>query len=577
VCHLHSFYLRIYLLTSQELKELTRIRLEREALEASRARNAKALHAPSNPAPHLSSGNFASHAHIGADLSNTSDLSDRDSDTSHTSVKSHLSRGGAGNSQSQWPMLASDGGPLLVQHSGARALDAMHSGIVSANNSSSSSYGGATMVHGHGAGNGAYPYADMEFMTAVSSAPEPVLNTMFSSGVPYLSDDSLTSSSVPNPRNATHHQGASSSSSYTSSSLRDGRAVGDQGYRHSGNDNSYSSSYRAGKLSDSSSSSASISSNSTGGARSSVNFASDGYRSSAAAILSSNAANDLFASDFGGMFSFDQGSSVIMTSQGPLPSGDWSIRSLSSAGDASSVAAPSMGPFDSRDVNGAESASRGSVGASSGEVGETTTFSAPRAAAQGPNSGGRGLLGDAIRHMLSIDTSAPLPPPAVLATNHASMSPLGAASSAHGGVPPPPSVAFTGPSYLVSPKSLRNRPQIAVDCPDKIRRRSVSDSLPFEVAEAVLGTPPGSPASTPTLGAAHRKFLTANPPRSSNGSPKVITTSHSFEGSGDDTSSSAAAAGTVVSSSTGPGPLLRSASGSRTLADALLSGVKDNP
>jgi hypothetical protein len=521
--------------------------------------------------------------HLGAELSNTSDLSDRDSDTSHTSAKSLPGRGAGGGgpgSSSQWAMLASDGGPLVVQHSGARALDPMHPAGLLSNDSGGSSYGGAPGGHSRGAGSSGYPYGDLDFMkTQQPNVPEPVLNTVFSTGgVPYLSDDSLTSSSAPNARSAGPHRLGS-----YASSLRDGAVVGGQGYRHNGNDTSYSASYRAGKLSDSSSSSASISSKSTDGARSSSSFVSDGYRSNAAALLSSHSANDLFASDFGGMFSLDQGSSVIMTSQGPLPSGGWSIRSLSSAGDVSSVAAPSFTSFDQNVA--AESMSEASAGTSIGDA--AAGLSVDRSATQGTTtSGGRGLLGDAIRQILSIDTSIPPSSSSLPASNHGSLSTVGP----NAGVPPPPSVPIAGPAHLVSPKSLRNRPQIAVDCPDKIRRRSVSDSLPFEVAEAVLGTPPGSPASTPTLGA-HRKFLTASAPRSSNGSPKVITPSHSFEGYADEaaTSSSsaaaavgAAAAGGVLSSSSssssmaGPGPLVRTSSGSRTLADALLS-VKDSP
>lgn len=419
------------------------------------------------------------------------------------------------------------------------------------------SFGGAPIPNSR-TGTGGYPYADLDFLTpqSVSNNPEPVLNTSFSAGLSYLSDDSLTSSSATNARNANPRVG-----SLYSSSMQDGGSVSSHGYRYGGRDNAYSSSYRAGKLSDSSST-ASISSNSTEGARSTSSFMPDSYRSNAGAILASNSTHDLFASDFGGMLALDQGSNAIITSQGPLPAGDWALP-VSSVAEGVSFAAADQG-FNVDTLN------QGSVRANNSQVGGSALT---RTSTSGQGNGGRGLLGDTIRHMLSIDTSTPLP--------------SAFAGSSQANIPPPPSMAFVGPAYLVSPKSLRNRPQIAVDCPDNIRRRSVSDSLPFEVAEAVLGTPPGSPGSTPTLGA-HRKFLTANAPRASNGSPKVATQPQSafanstsdlsFEPSVDEIT--ATAAGSILSSV--PGPLLRTGSGSRTLADALLSGaasvsLKDSP
>ncbi len=48
--------------------------------------------------------------------------------------------------------------------------------------------------------------------------------------------------------------------------------------------------------------------------------------------------------------------------------------------------------------------------------------------------------------------------------------------------PPPAAIHFGGFENPLSPKSLKNRPQITtVDCPEVIRLRSMSDSLPFEV------------------------------------------------------------------------------------------------
>lgn len=68
--------------------------------------------------------------------------------------------------------------------------------------------------------------------------------------------------------------------------------------------------------------------------------------------------------------------------------------------------------------------------------------------------------GNLLRKMLIVETTAPAP--SVANTISPPISPAG----------------YQSPR---SPRSLRHRPQIPVDCPGAIRRRSLSDSLPYEV------------------------------------------------------------------------------------------------
>lgn len=70
------------------------------------------------------------------------------------------------------------------------------------------------------------------------------------------------------------------------------------------------------------------------------------------------------------------------------------------------------------------------------------------------------LTGSAIRELLSVNLPEEQYPP---------------------GLPPSPGRGFS----LMSPKSLKNRPQIAIDCPDEIRRRTRSDSLALEVRSVI--------------------------------------------------------------------------------------------
>lgn len=83
-----------------------------------------------------------------------------------------------------------------------------------------------------------------------------------------------------------------------------------------------------------------------------------------------------------------------------------------------------------------------------------------RPAAEDPRSS---VIGNTIRQIMTLDVS-------------------NGSDGFHMPEPPPPPEGVFGPSdNPLSPRSLKNRPQIPVECPEEIRRRSRSDCLAHEV------------------------------------------------------------------------------------------------